>query len=194
MSSAHLEDNKTKKEAAKEKNRNSVQRFVCLHLLPSQSRGGTSHQLIRIGVCIQIFWVAKHSGINHLPKHPSHRVVVGSKIEHLWSGIILFLVWMRAEVVTLIRITIWKVLTPLRWCCQKGLNTWSRWSWWYKNITRRCFAFSCGGMATAIEWDHCAIGYICLANGALWMLIRCKRITLDMEPLVDAWPAVEVAT
>lgn len=174
----HLEDKKTNKEAAKEKNSDSVQRFVCLHLLPSQPRGRTSHQLIRIGVCIQIFWVAKHSGINHLPKHPSHRVVVRSKIQHSWSGV-RFLVRTRAEVVTLVRITIWKaLLTPLRWCCHKFLSTWSRWSWRYQNITRRCFPFSCG-MATGVEWNHCAVGYNSLANGALRALTSCKSITLD---------------
>ena len=49
-------------------------------------------------------------------------------------------------------------------------------------------------MAPTIQGDQGGGTYNSPADWALSVLIGCKRSALDMEPLVDAGPAIEVAT
>jgi len=96
----------------------------------------------------------------------------------------------------LIRITVRKLLNSIRHGRYQRSNAACRRPRRYNYTPMWCldFIFSLGkGLAPAIEGDHGGVRYFSLANWTLWMLIRGKACTLDVEPFVDARPAVEVA-
>lgn len=198
-----LKQDKAQSNAAEKKDRHSIQRLVQLHFVPSQPRATTFYQGVRVRV-----WIGKHISVR-APKYTSKHYFtdhVDSWTEETRCGASQR--WRNRRVVTerireiLLLIECWVLIVLLirgrrNWCWRRkqSIHPECWWPRWNSQIQGTFLRFRLRWRSTStIEGNQWRIWDECFAYRTSGPLVWIKGRVLNMEPFVNTWPTVEMAT
>lgn len=193
-----LEQEQTQDHATEEECWNSTQRSLSLHLLSSQvgAVNTPSRQVVRIGIVQSGLWIPKHprkhrnscstKGPWHWLEEPRRPA---TKTHCWWGHVVIVMVWL---ILIFESLQLLLRMLRLRWClnCVRLIGRWPLWD--FQMRSRGAFGNmigSWGSVTSTIKRDNGGLREVCLADRTLLG----TRI-LVIYPLVNAWPAIKVAT